>query len=78
MKPGALTVEWSGSYRVEFDVDLIVDDLGDNATDDEIRAAIRADAVRVAEEQSNADSGVHGITDAHIAAVRDAIKERAQ
>lgn len=77
MKPGALTVEWCGSYRVEFDAYLIADGLDADATDDAIRAAIRSDAINIAEEQSNADSGVRGITDDHIAAVRAALKERA-
>lgn len=76
MKPGALTVEWSGSYRVEFDADLVACDLDGDATDEAIRDAIRSDAIAAAEEQSHADSAVRDITDDHIAAVRAALKER--
>ena len=76
-KPGALTVEWSGSYRVEFDAELIEGALDADATDEAIHAAIRSDAINIAEEQSCADSGVRGISDAHIAAVRAVLKERA-
>lgn len=77
MKPGKLTVEWSGSYRVEFDAESAACDLDDDATDEAIRAAIETDAVAIAADQSHATGRVRGISDAHIAAVRAVLKERA-
>lgn len=76
MRPGSLTVEWSGSCCVDFDAESVACDLDDDATDDAIRAAVEADAVTIAAEQSHAAGRVRGITDDHIAAVRAELKER--
>lgn len=74
--PAALTVEWCGSYRVEFDAESVASDLDAGATDAAIRAAIENNAVMVAYDQSPASSHVRGVTDAHVFAVRKILKER--
>lgn len=77
--PPALTVEWCGSYHVEFDAESVASDLDDGAaavTDAAIHAAIANNATAIAYAQSPAWRRVRGIGAEHIAAVRKILGTR--
>ena len=76
MKPSKLTVEWSGSCRVDFDAEVIACDLDEDASDDAIRDAIESDAITTASDQSHATGRVRGIGPDHIAAIRAELAKR--
>ena len=76
MTPPKVAFNWRGGGAVEIDPSIIVDDLPDDATDEQIREAIAADAVSGIDACGfSPDLSIY-VDVGHIAAVRAALEAR--
>lgn len=76
MKVPKVAFNWRGGGTVEIDPSIIVDGLSDDATDEQIGDAIRADAATGIDACGfSADLSIYVAAD-HVAAVRAALEAR--